>query len=445
MATSWSPETDGGSARLSLAPVQGQRSVSEVRQKVAIAIVLGLALVLLIAGLAVFVGLGGPGVPAGAVALVNDAANERVTPEEMDRSILRTARQQGLETAPTPAEEGFDGIQNTALSDLIVGRWVAGEAEELGIEVSDVEVTTELERFVAENFDSEDDFEQFKQRNVLTDQEMNERVRFTLLSERLNDVVLGPAPAGGEVRFDVSEDSILAYYEQNKSQYQLPESRDVRVLLNSDRDAVIEAKALLDEDDSAESWDRVARQLSIDGATRERGGLVMDVVAGGVPEFDAAVFADPLGRVIGPFETGRGFWVIQAVSKTPAQTTSLEDAREQIVAELGAVVDQERAGEARTDFIDKWRSRTICAPGFVIDRCSNSPRLRPENAAPVISTRPVPPGTGGTVGEFRARGAAQTPLPPLLTPVPGENLSPRAPLPGDGGGSSLTPEASPTP
>ena len=315
-------------------------------RKRAIAIGLGVTLALIVAGFAVFRGFGGPEVPAGDIAVVEDAPNGTITSEELDRSMLQTARRQGLDTAPAPGQAGFDEIRDAALSNLIVGRWIDGEGEERGVEISDTELATEVERFVRESFASEREFERFKEQLAIEDQELSEQVRVNLLSTELSDVVLGPIPTDEELTVEVPEATISAYYEQNMGQF---------------------------------------------GAS------------------------------------------------------PLDDVREQIVDELGEVLEVQRASKVRADFVDKWRSRTFCAAGFAISRCNESPFARPEDAAPVISTRPVSPGTAGRVGAFRPRGVAQTPQPPQTSPVPGENLPVPAPgqLPDGGAARGLAPGVEP--
>jgi hypothetical protein len=71
-----------------------------------------------------------------------------------------------------------------------------------------------------------------------------------------------------------------AFIEQHPDEFQRPETRDVRLILNRDRDQVEAARRDLERDDSAASWRRVAARRSTDSSTSDRGGLVEGVVEG---------------------------------------------------------------------------------------------------------------------------------------------------------------------
>ena len=105
----------------------------------------------------------------------------------------------------------------------------------------------------------------------------------------------------------------------------------MRVILTADEADAEEALAALEADDSAKSFEQVAKEFSIDEATKSTGGLRQAVVEGqSEPALDAEIFAAPEGELVGPFEGDAGFYVIQVEKITPAATTPLEDASEQI-------------------------------------------------------------------------------------------------------------------
>jgi foldase protein PrsA len=373
-----------------------------------VAILLAAFLVAFFAIYAIAQGLSNPEVASGDVAVVEGAPGGPITQEDFDASLEQAAAAQGLPRAPEEGDEQYELLQEQALSDLLLGRWVEGEAEERGITVTDSEIEQRLDQIKEQNFANQKEFQAFLKRSGFTAKDARERVRLTLLSQRIQEGVL----SGEE---DVSSGTVEAFYEENASQFEQPESRDVRVILNEDEAKVDQARALLEDDDSEKSWDEAARRFSTDEASTAEGGLRAGVIEGqGDASFDEQVFGAPEGELVGPFETEEGFYLIQVVDIKEAKTTPLEEASEQITQQLQSAQQQIAADAFELDFIAKWTERTFCAEGFVIERCANAPPApRPEGAPPVQSSRPAAPGSAGSVTPALASTAlAQGPLPP---------------------------------
>ena len=103
------------------------------------------------------------------------------------------------------------------------------------------------------------------------------------------------------------------------AQFEQPETRDVRQILNKDQAKVERAKALLERDDSPASWKKVAARFSTEKATKDSGGLREDVTAGqSEPALDEQVFSAAEGQLVGPFEGQSGSYLIQVGTITPA-------------------------------------------------------------------------------------------------------------------------------
>ncbi len=58
---------------------------------------------------------------------------------EFDRGMMETASIRGLKEIPKPGSEEYVGMKNEVLGSLITAVWLEGQAEELGIEISDAE------------------------------------------------------------------------------------------------------------------------------------------------------------------------------------------------------------------------------------------------------------------------------------------------------------------
>ena len=90
-------------------------------------------------------GLGAPAVPGDAIALVEEAPDGTITQEEYDRALEQASSRPQLKPPP-PSDPQYTGVADAAQSDLLLTRWVIGEAEERGIEVSDRQITEELDK-----------------------------------------------------------------------------------------------------------------------------------------------------------------------------------------------------------------------------------------------------------------------------------------------------------
>jgi foldase protein PrsA len=379
-------------------------------------------------------GLGSPSVPDDAIAVVEEAPDGTITIEDFDRSLEQTAARQGLREVPAEDDPQYEALRDAAISDLILSRWVLGEAEERGIEVTDREIGEELETVKTQQFGSEKEFQKFLDESGFTLEEARERIALQLVSDRIQTAVLPEEP-------DIDPAEIETFYDENIAQFEQPETRDVRVILTRNEDEAAEAAAQLEEDSSPQSFEEVAKEFSIDEATKSTGGLREAVVEGqSEPALDEQIFSAPEGELVGPFSSDQGFYVIQVDAVTPAETTPLEEATEQIVQTLRAARQQQIAQSFQEDFQAKWVARTFCADDYRIDRCSNAePPADPcteEIAesegcdAPVASTRPIAPGTAGVFGAPAPTGLPQGPItpapanppggiPPGLTPIPG--------------------------
>jgi foldase protein PrsA len=381
--------------------------VSAPRSQRLILVLLAVFLVAFFAIWAVAQGLSGPDVPSGDVAVVEDAPGGPITQEEFDAAVEQAAAAQ---QQPVPPEDDpqYELVKEQALSDLLLARWVQGEAEEDGITVTDTEIEQRLDQIKQQNFKDEQEFQRFLEQSKFTEEDAIERVRLTLLSQRIQE----DAISGQD---ELPEGAVEAFYEENASQFEQPETRDVRVILNKDEAQVEDARATLEKDDSAKSWEQAAKEFSTDEASKNAGGLRQGVIAGqSDPAFDEEVFSAPEGELVGPFETEEGFYLIQVDSITEAETTPLEKASEQITQQLTSAQQQAAAQDFENDFVDKWSARTVCAPDYIIERCGNAPEPpRPEGAPPVQSTRPAAPGAAGSVTPGLATGGlAQGPYPP---------------------------------
>lgn len=412
-----------------------------------VALVLGLALIVAF-GAFLFSDPGDPSIPGGAVAIVEDAPDGEITDEEFQQNLLQAAFNLQLRELPAEDDPQFEQVEQAALSNAIQSRWVRGEAEERGITVDERDVEQAFQTIIEEQLGGQKGYEEFLRTSEVDGQPAfdEEAVRavaeLTAISDKLQ------AEAIPDETPDVPDEDVERYYETNAEQFETPETRDVRVVLNPDVAEIDAAISELGTDPAPDDWDAVAKEFSTDEATKSQGGLRRDVAEGqNEPALDEAIFSAAPGEVVGPIEGESGSYVIQVEEVTEATTTPLADVREQIVQTLQQGISQQAITTFRDDFITKWTSRTFCSEDVLVDLCANAPpppdpcpaddesereaadpaTLDQGCPAPALPRNVVNPGTGAVFpgeqlpvlpqGPFKPAAAAPAGLPPGVSPL----------------------------
>jgi hypothetical protein len=127
--------------------------------------------------------------PARTVAVVSHIPPETrtVTAAELTRAIAQVAAQSRPKAAPTPGQPRYKALEEEALRELLDGLWILGQAAEMGISVTDKEVSVELAQIKKESFKSERQFRSFLQHSHLTMRDVRYRVELQLLSTRIQE------------------------------------------------------------------------------------------------------------------------------------------------------------------------------------------------------------------------------------------------------------------
>ena len=394
-------------------------------------LIFGITLVGLFVGFAVAQGIGQPSVPSDAIAVVEDAASgtSPITRDQFNRALEQTAARSGLDSVPKPDSKQYGDIKDAAIGDLLDTVWIQSEAAEQGLGATEKEVAAKLEEIKKQNFRTEAEYQQFIKRSGYNQEEINLRVKLQILSTAIQTKVGKDAP-------QVSDSEVQDYYDAAKSQFEVPETRDVRIVLNKDQAKVEQAKAALEADDSAASWNKVAKQYSTDPSSKDNGGLRQGLTEGLVEEpLNGDLFSADTGQIEGPVKTTLGYYVFEVEKISPATTQPLSQVQAQIRSQLEQQAQQAAFSQFVTNYGSKWQSRTFCASGYVINRCDNYKGTgHPDGAppacyeadpkgglpaacpAPVLALSPALPGTVSVLTPQGTR-LPQRPIPAGLKPV----------------------------
>jgi parvulin-like peptidyl-prolyl isomerase len=369
-------------------------------------VVFGALFIALFVIFAVAQGIGQPSVPSGDVALITGVPDGNVSEAEYKRSLVQKVAQASLKKTPPANSKKFEELKTTALNELLQPVWIRGEAEELGIEVTEKQLESELALIKKENFPTEKKFEEFLKTSKYTREDVDNLVEARVLGTEIQEKITAEAgPA--------SSDEVSTYYETEKdTQFTTKPSRDVRLIVNRNKAKAEEAKEALDEDNSAANWKVVAKKFSVDPTTKSKGGLQKEITE----EFlqgvlKKAIFGSATGEVVGPVGFQGNYFVVQVEKLNPKKVKSLDEVRSQISTQLTQQKQQEYLNEWIRGFEEKWTARTYCAADFLIPSCANykssgHPATAPESCyeanpkapptecpAPVEQIKPALPGT----------------------------------------------------
>jgi foldase protein PrsA len=345
----------------------GQTGRNAGRQRLAL-IVFGAIFVLLFIGFAVAQGIGRESVPSGDVALVEDVPDGNVSEAEYKRAVIQQVGQLGLKKTPKEGSTKFEEVQKGALGELLDFIWIRGEAEELDLAATSKEIDEELEKIKEQNFPTPKAYAEFLETSKFTQEDVEARVRLQILSTKIQEAIT--ADAGEPSASEISD----FYNEAKATQFTTKPTRDIRIIVNKDKAEIDAAKAALEADDSDASWKKVAAKYSSDPTTKSKGGLqpgLSEELLATAGPLKKAVFESATNELVGPIKYQGNYTLISVEKLNPEKVQTLAEAKSQIATQLQQKKQEAFFERFVSQYQSKWESRTICASGFEIEKCSN--------------------------------------------------------------------------
>jgi foldase protein PrsA len=284
-------------------------------------------------------------------------------------------------------EQQYTALKQQALSYLIGVEWVFGQAEEQGIKLSDKEVETKFNALKKQSFPKEGEFQKFMARTSYTVSDLLLRVKYGMLTTKIQEKVTK------EAKKSVDAAAVAKYYDEHKSQYGKPESRDLRIVLTKTE---AEAKQAKQEIESGKSFASVAKSKSIDPTSKSTGGEIKGVVKGQEQKaLSEAVFAAKQGVLGGPVKTPFGYYVYEVKAIHPSSQQALAQVRETVKSQLASTQQQAAFTKFVKEFRTRWEGRTECRAGYTVQDCKGykAPKAAAGAAAATGAT-----GTAGAAG-----------------------------------------------
>ncbi|HWG94742.1 MAG TPA: peptidylprolyl isomerase [Mycobacteriales bacterium] len=261
----------------------------------------------LAAAVALLAGCGDGPVRGGAAALVGE---ERITTEQLTEIVDR-----GLEAPEAEQQFGADraDYQRQVLNRMVRALLLEEAAQEQGIEVTAGEVDEQLADF-AEQAGGREALEEQAAAGGISPSDLPRFAREVVLELRLGDELTADE--------QVPQEQLQQLYESNRGRFETAESRHILV---EDEAQARDLLAQVQADPSR--FDELAAEFSTDTSNAEDGGSLGRQGRGTfVPEFDEAVFTQPVGE---PFVVQTQFgWHVVVVDDR--ETVSFAEAQDEL-------------------------------------------------------------------------------------------------------------------
>jgi foldase protein PrsA len=362
----------------------------------AVRILMAMAAILAPAALAAGCG----GVPGNAVAEVDGNTIEKSSYDHWLQVAARTSGQGANAKAPVPPDytecvaakrkatpkpakgqpkitddqlknqckQEYEQLRDQVLQLLISYQWLEGEAEEQDIEVTDAEVKKAFDEQKKQSFPKDADYQKFLKESGQTEADLLLQVKADQLATKIRDKVI-------KGKDKVSDAQIEDFYNKNKERFAQPERRDIRVVLTKGEGKAEEARRALQ---GGQAWNAVAKEYSIDEASKAQGGKLPAQAEGTLEQqLDKAVFAAKKGELSQPVKTQFGYYVFEVTKITPASQQTLEQAKETIRQTLQSQNQQKALEAFSKEYSERWKEKTDCREGFVIQQCKQGPDATP--------------------------------------------------------------------
>jgi len=279
-------------------------------------------------------------VPADAVAVVDGTT---ITRQSLDELLARakksyTAQKRDFPKAGTPE---YQSLQTQAVAFLVQREEYAREAEKLDVTVTDAQIAKKLDEVKTQYFAGD----QAKFEKGLADQGYTvDALREDISSQLVTEGIYAKVTADVKV----SDANLKAYYDENKKNYSVAESREVRHIL-------VKTKAQADKLQSqlagGADFAALAKQTSLDPGSKNQGGNLTITRGQTVEPFDKAAFSLKTNELSEPIKTEFGYHLIEPLAAVKSGSVTP-------FAQVKAQIRSQLEGERKNTAVNDWVTAT---------------------------------------------------------------------------------------
>ena len=293
-------------------------------------------------------------VPADAVAVVDGTS---ITRSSLDGLLARAKKSYAAQKRafPKAGTSDYQSLQTQAVAYLVQREEYAREADKLGIDVTDQQIAKKVEEVKKQYFSgSQAKFEKGLKDQGYTKATLEEDIRSQLLTEGIYKKVTTDAK--------VTDADLKSYYEKNRSNYTVPESRSVRhILVKTKADADRIRAELVNGGDFA----ALAKASSIDPGSKDAGGKLTVSKGQTVAPFDKAAFSLDTDELSQPVKTQFGYHLIQPLADVKAgSVTPFAQVKDQIRTQLESETKNTAVTKWVADVEKEYKGKVQYAAGF---------------------------------------------------------------------------------
>ena len=267
-----------------------------------------------------------------------------------------------------PGQSG-ESTKQQVMRFLISARWLEGQAAQQDIQATPSQIKTALTLQSRSAFKTEQQKKQFLTKTGMTENDLLFRAKLNLLASKLR------AQASSKP-VSVSSQEIMRFYKENLPRFGAAASRDVLIIRTNDSLRAQTAKARIAE---GASFSKMAALYSDDPGSKAHGGMLRVAQDGFIGKaLEAAVFAAPVGKLVGPLRVPYPtvpkkalYYVFQVQKDIASARQSPQQAKPAIVQLLKSQKKRQQISDFLNRLEKEWKPRTSCQEGYVISSCSN--------------------------------------------------------------------------
>lgn len=285
------------------------------------------------------------------VAKVN---NESITRGELDKSpgmlqlIAQFKSQYGEDyTKNTEAMGAFNTQKASVLDKMVTEKLLLQKAKELNIGQDETAISTEVDKEIADvkkNYKTDEEFKTALKTSGFDETSLKTYFKDQLVIKKVIEDITKDVT--------VTDSAVQDYYNANKNKYtEKPNRINTAHILVKTKEEADKAKARID---AGEDFATVAKELTLDTATKEKGGELgfVNFVDSGLEEnYINAAIKLKKGEVSSPVQTSYGFHIIKCLALEEYPVKSFESVKDEIKSSL---VDEAK-NTATTNKLQEWK------------------------------------------------------------------------------------------
>lgn len=268
---------------------------------------------------------------------------DRISLEELDKQVEQLKKQYPDMFEGTDGEGRLIDFKQRLLDSLINQKLIEQAAVDKGLKVTDAEVAKQVEQLKT-GFKDDAQFQSALKSANMTLESLTKQIRDQLITQKLIESLAKDTK--------VPEAELKTYFEKNKAQFSQAAAKRATHILFKPEDKKT-AQQVLDQIKNGGDFAALAKQYSVDTATKANGGDLGWPTTPYVPEFEAALAKLGKGKTSGLVQTPYGWHIIRVTDIRTATQKKFADVKDQIEQ----ILIQQRRADAYQKFLDDLRKK----------------------------------------------------------------------------------------